>query len=164
METAAVSESEAKAEVKAEVNGTNGFAMPPFGLPKFAVPGVLGEFSEQGFARAREGCEKIKAASEDMAEALRESYSGNARSATDYGLKVIEISNFNTASTIDFFVQLLGTKSAADVVTLSAEQARKTFDTASAQGKDLWDLTQKLATATGEPLKKHIAKVLHQGN
>jgi hypothetical protein len=28
----------------------------------------------------------------------------------------------------------------------------------------LWELTQKLATATGEPLKKHIAKVLHQGD
>jgi phasin len=160
MGKAPVSES----KVKAEVNGTNGFAMPPFGLPKFALPGVLGEFSEQGVARAWEGCEKIKAASEDMAEALRETYSGNARSATDYGLKVIEISNFNTASAIDFFVQLLGSKSAADVVTLSAEQARKTYDSASAQSKDLWELTQKLATATGEPLKKHIAKVLHQGD
>ncbi|WP_377828332.1 phasin family protein [Bradyrhizobium lupini] len=149
---------------KAEVNGTNGFAMPPFGLAKFALPGVLGQFSEQGVAHAREGCAKIKAASEDMAGALCETYSGNARSVTDYGLKVIEISNLNTASAIDFFVQLLGSKSAADVVTLSAEQARKTFDTASAQSKDLWDLTQKLATATGEPLKKHVAKVLHQGN
>jgi hypothetical protein len=47
---------------------------------------------------------------------------------------------------------------------LSAEQARKTYDSASAQSKDLWELTQKLATATGEPLKKHIAKVLHQGD
>jgi hypothetical protein len=79
-----------------------------------------------------------------LTEALRETYSGNARSATDYGLKVIEISNFNTASAMDFFVQLLGTKSAADVVTLSAEQARKTVDTASAQGKDLWTLPRSL--------------------
>ena len=82
-----------ESEVKAELNGTNGSAMPSFGFPKFALPGVLGELSEQGVARAREGCEKIKAASEEMAEALRETYSSNARSATDYGLKVIEISN-----------------------------------------------------------------------
>jgi hypothetical protein len=120
-----------ESEVKAELKGTNGFAMPSFGFPKFALPGVFGELSEQGVA---------------------------------YGLKVIEISNANTASAIDFFVHLLGSKSATDVVTVSAEQARKAFDTASAQNKDLWELAQKLATATGEPLRNHVAKVLHQGN
>ena len=138
--------------------------MPSFGFPKFALPGVLGELSEQGVARAREGCEKIKAASEEMAEALRETYSSNARSATDYGLKVIEISNANTASAIDFFAHLLGSKSATDVFTLSAAQARKAFDTTSAQNKDLWELAQKLATETGEPIRKHVVKVLDQGN
>ena len=83
-------------EVKAGLNGTNGFAMPLFGFPRIALSGVFGELSEQGVARAQQGCEKIKAASEEMAVALRETYSSNARSATDYGLKVIEISNANT--------------------------------------------------------------------
>jgi len=43
-----------------------------------------------------------------MTEALREAYSSNARSTTDYGLKVIEISNAITAAAIDFFAHLLG--------------------------------------------------------
>jgi hypothetical protein len=50
-----------------------------------------------------------------MAEAPRETYSSNARSATDYGLKVIEISHANTASASDFFALLLGSKSVTDV-------------------------------------------------
>jgi phasin len=150
-------------EVRAGLNGTNGFSMP-FGLPKIALPGMFGELSEQGIARAKESCEKAKAASEEMAEAWRETYSSNARRATDYGLKLIEISNANTASAIDFLSQLLGSKSATDVFTLSATQARKAFDTASAQNKDLWELAQKLATETGEPIRKHVAKALHQGN
>src|SRR5260370_17110278 len=87
-------------EVKAGLNGTNGFAMPLFGFPRIALSGVFGELSEQSVARAQQGCEKIKAASEEMAEALRESYSINARSATDYGLKVITLSNPNTAPAI----------------------------------------------------------------
>ena len=153
----AVSES----EVKAGLNGTNGFAMPLFGFPRVAL---FGELSEQGVARAQQGCEKIKAASEQMAEALRETYSSNARGATDYGLKVIETSNANTASAIDFFAHLLGGKSVTDVFTLSAAQAHKAFDTASAQNKELWELAQKLATETGEPIRKHVAKVLHQAN
>lgn len=146
-----------EAEVKAGLNGTNGFGMPLFGLPKIALPGLFGELSEKGV-------EKIKAASEEMAEALRETYSTNARSATDYGLKVIEISNANTASAIDFFAHLVGSKTVTDVFSLSATHAQKAFDTASAQSKDLWELTQKVAAETGEPIRKRVAKVLHQGN
>src|ERR1700730_17360065 len=96
-----------ESEVKAGLNGANGFGMPLFGFPRMALPGVFGELAEQGVARAQEGCEKIKAASGEMTEALRETYSSNAASATGYGLKVIEISNANTAAAIDFLAHLL---------------------------------------------------------
>jgi len=59
-----------ESEVKAGLNGTNGFGMPLLGFPKIALPGMFGEFSEQGVARAREGCEKIKTASEEMTAAF----------------------------------------------------------------------------------------------
>lgn len=151
-----VSESEAKVAV----NGTNVFGL--MGFPKLAAPGF--ELAEQGFARAREGCETMKVASEAMAEALRETYSSNTKSTTDYGLKVLEISNANAASAIDFFVNLLGSKSVSDVFTLSASQARKTFDDASGQNKELLALAQKLATQAGEPIRDHFAKILHKAS
>jgi phasin len=150
--------------MKLTPNGTKVFGMPWLDFSKFALPGVGRELAEQGLARAREDCEKIKAASEEMTEALRETYSSNARGATDYGLKVFEISNANAASALDFFVHLFGSKSATDVLTLSAAQARKAFDTASDQNKELWVLTRKLAAETGEPIRKHFSKVLHQAN
>ena len=106
----------------------------------------------------------IKVASEEMTEALRETYSSNARGATNYGLKVLEISTANAGSAMDFFIHLLGSKSVTDVFTLSAAQARNAFDTASDQNKELWALAQTLATETGEPIRKHFAKVLHQAN
>jgi len=151
-----------ESELKVTPNGMNAFGMPWLDFSKVALPGVGRELAEQGLARAREGCEKIKAASEEMTEALRETYSSSARSATDYGLKVFEISNANAASALDYFVHLFGSKSATDVYTLSAAQARKAFDTASDQNKELWALAQKLATETGEPIKKRFTKVLHQ--
>jgi len=146
-----VSESQVKANLNAttDLNGANGFA----------VPGV---FAEQGIARAQQGFEKIKVASEQMAEALRETYSTNAGSATSYGLKVIEISNANTAAAMDFFVHLLGSKSVTDVFALSAAEARKAFDATSAQNRELWGLAQKLATESGEPVRKHVARIFHQ--
>jgi phasin len=148
-------------EVKADVNGTSALGTPLFGFPKIAL---FGELAEEGVARAQESCEKIKAASEQMAQALRETCSSNGRSATDYGLKVIEISNANTASAIDFFTHLLGSKSMTDVVTLSTTQARKALDTASSQNKELWELGRKLAAETGEPFRKHAARVFHLDN
>ena len=149
-----------ESEMKAGANGT----MPLFGFQKVALSGLFGELAEQGVARAQEGCEKMKAASGEMAEALRESCSSNAKSANDYGLKVIEISNANAASAIDFFAHLLGSKSVSDVYTLSAAQARKAIETASVQNKELWELTQKLAAETSEPIRKHVAKALNQTN
>ena len=149
--------------MKVTADGTNVFGMPWLDFSKVALPGVGRELAEQGLARAREGCEKIKAASDEMTKALREIYSSNARCTTDYGLKVFEISNANAASALDFFVHLFGSKSATDVYTLSAAQARKAFDTASDQNKELWALAQKLATETGEPIRKRLTKVLHKG-
>jgi phasin len=150
-----------ESETKAGSSVTNGFAMPLFG---FKVPSLFGELAEQGVARAQEGCEKIKGASEGMAEALRETYSNTAKGATDYGLKILEISNANTASAIDFFAELLGSKSVTDVFTLSAAQARKGFDAASAQNKELLALAQKLAAETGEPVRQRVAKVLQKAS
>jgi phasin len=149
-----------ESEMKVTPNGTNVFGMPLPDFSKMALPGIGG--NEQALARAREGFEKIRAASEEMTEALRETYSGNAKSATDYGLKVFEISNANAASAFDFLIDLCGSKSATDVLTLSAAQTRKAFYTASDQNKELWALTQKLATETGEPIRKHFTKAFHQ--
>ncbi|WP_338690524.1 phasin family protein [Bradyrhizobium sp. 26S5] len=143
--------------MKVTVNDTNVFGMPLLSFPKIGLPGVIGDLADQGFSHAR-------AASGRMTEVLGETYSCNARGAADYALKVIEISHANAASALDFFAHLLGSKSAADVLTLSTEQARKAFDTASDQNRELWALGQKLATETSEPVRKHFAKVLrHAG-
>jgi len=139
---------------KEKLNGTNGVALP----------GVFGVLAEQGIARAQANCEKIKVASEQISESLRETYSVNSEGATSYGLKVIEISNANTAATMDFFVHLLGSKSVTDVINLSAEQARKTFVATSAQNRELWELAQKLATEASEPVRKRVASVFQKAS
>ena len=149
-----------ESEAKENLNGTSN----PNGTNGLALPGVLGALREQGVARAQEGLERIKVASDQMAEALRDTYSANAGSATSYGLKVIEISNANTAAAVDFFVQLLGSKSVTDVFALSTAQARKTFDATSAQNRELWELAQKLATEAGEPVRKNVAKIFQKAS
>jgi phasin len=144
-------------------NERRGFDLPPlFDLPKMAMPGIFGGIAEQSAVRARENCEKMKAASGEMTDVLRETYSTNAKGAADYGVKVIEISGANANSVFDFLTNLAGTKSLSEMMQLSAAQGRRNFEVASAQNKELWQLAQKVATETAEPIKQSVTRVLQK--
>ncbi|WGR93243.1 phasin family protein [Bradyrhizobium sp. ISRA443] len=147
---------------ESEPNGQHGFAMSLFTLPRATSPATTGELAAESIASAQDACRKIKAISQEMAATLRETYSRNARSVTDYGLKVIELSNANTTSAIDFFTHLLESKSVTDVLILSATEARRSFETTSALNRELLELAQKLAKDTAEPMRKSVTKALCQ--
>ncbi|MGX1164966.1 phasin [Bradyrhizobium sp. DASA03005] len=154
------------ANVKAETNATpaggNGDARLKFDVPFFNIQGIFGDLAEQGAARAKANLEQMKAASEEITDALREACATNATHAAHYGTKVIEISKINTSSTLEFLSQLADARSFADVVNLSTAHSRRTFEMASGQNRELWDLAQKVATETAEPIKKSFNRVLHR--
>jgi len=135
-----------------------------FDMPLFAMPGIFRGIAEQNVVRARDNFEKVRAASGEIADILRESYSTNAKGAADYGVKVIEISGCNANSAFDFLTNLLDTRSLSEIIGLSATQSRKNFEAASAQNRELWQLAQKVATETAEPIKKSFARVLQKAS
>ncbi len=150
------------ANTKVEVNTNPLNSKLAFDMPLFAMPGIFGGIAEQGVVRVKESCEKMKAASGEIADILGEAYSTNTKGAADYGAKVIEISGVNTASAFDFFTNLMGTKSLSEIMQLSATQSRKNFEVASAQNKELWELVQKVAVETAEPIKKRFTGALQK--
>lgn len=156
------------ANVKAETNATplggtaNGGAKLKFDMPFFNIQAIFGDLAEQGAARAKANFEQMKAASEEISEALREACATNATRAADYGTKIIEISNINTSSALEFLSHLADARSFVDVVNLSTTHTRKTLEAASGQNRELWDLAQKVATETAEPIKKSFNRVLHR--
>ena len=131
-----------------------------FDMPLFAMPEIFRELTEQGVVRAKENCEKMKGASGEIADILRETYSTNAKGAADYGAKVIEISGVNTNSAFDFFINLVEARSLPEIMKLSAMQGRKSVEVASAQNTELWQLAQKVAAETAEPIKKSFTRAL----
>jgi phasin len=135
-----------------------------FGMPFFTMPGIFGGIAEQSVVRARENYEKMKAASGEMVDIFRETYSTNAKGAADYGSKIIEISGANTNSAFDFLTNLMGTKSLSEIITLSTTQSRKNVEAASARNRELWELARKVATETAEPLKKSFTRVLQKAS
>jgi phasin len=144
---------------KIEANEKRGFDMP-----LFAMPGIFRGIAEQGVVRARDNCEKIKSASVEIVDILGEACSTNAKGGADYGLRVIEISGVNTNSAFDFLTHLMDTKSLSEIIKLSATQSRKNFEATSAQNRELWELAQKVATETAEPIKKSFTRVLQKAS
>jgi phasin len=132
------------------------------GMPFLAVPGIFTGLAEQNLIRAKENIEKVKMASGAVNDALREAYSANAKGTADYAAKLIEFSSANTSSAFDFLSHLLGMKSPSEILQLSAAQGFKNFEATSAQGRELWQLTRKIATETADPLKKSFASALQQ--
>lgn len=147
-----------------EAGKMRGFEMPFLQLPRTVMPGFFRAIAEQGALRVKENCEKMKLASGEMADVLRETCSTNAKGAADYGGKVIEISSVNTTLVFDFLTSLMDTASPSEIMTLSTAQTRKNFDVASAQNKELWDLAQKVVIETAEPIKKSVARVLQHAS
>jgi phasin len=149
------------ASVKVESNGNSKDSeMLPFGWPKLEVPSVFRGIAEQSVARIKEGNEKMKTASAEMTDVLRATYPTAAKGAADCGIKVMEMANVNTRTAFNFFGDLMNTKSLSDVIKLSAEQAHKNYNVVTAQNRELWELVQKVATETAEPIKQGFSRVL----
>jgi phasin len=122
--------------------GKSNLENPKFDLPKMELP----EAFREGVAQAKNTNQKMKAAAEEAADLLKDSYTTASKGATDYNLKVIEVARANTNTAFDYAHELLGVKSLTEFVELSTAHARKQFETMTAQTKELTELAQKVTT------------------
>ena len=136
------------------------FELPRFEIPRFEMPAAIRDFVEKGGTQTKENYEKWKIATNQVTSMVEASYSTAAKGALDYGLKVIEITQAHTNAAFDFIGKLVAVKSPSEAVELSTTHARRQFDVASAQGKELWTLAQKVATDVTEPIRTGMSKVL----
>jgi phasin len=132
------------------------FDMPSFEMPKMEVPAAFREMAEKSVAQAKESWDKMKAVTEEATDLLEDSYATASKGATDYNLKLIEITRTNTNAMFDFAAELMAVKSLSEMVELSTTHARQQFETATAQTKELAALAQKVTTDTVEPIKAGV--------
>ena len=81
-----------------------------------------------------------------------------SKGASEYTAKLIEFLKANTTSTLDFAQELFGVKTPAEATELWTSHSRKSFETFSAQAKELAELGQKVATETVKPIKTSASK------
>jgi phasin len=141
--------------------GIPNFEMPKFDLSNMEMPEAFRGMTEKGVAHAKDTYAKAKVASEEAGDLLQTTYATVAKGATDYNLKLIEITRANTRAAFDYAHDLLGVKSPSEFIELSTAQMRKQFDIASAQNRELCALAQEVAIETAESIKSRMSKAFH---
>lgn len=129
------------------------FDIPNFDMAKMEIPAAFREFAEKGVFQVKDGWDKMKAATEEATDRLEHSFTTASKGASDYGLKVIDVTRANTNAYFDFAAKLMGVKSVSEMVELSNAHARNQFEAITTQGKELSALAQKVATDSAEPIK-----------
>jgi phasin len=138
------------------------FEMPKFEMPNMEMPEAFREMAEKGVERTKEACAKAKVASDEAADLLENTYEAAFKRATDYNHKLFEIVRTNTGAAFGYANELLGVKSPSQFIELSTSQMRKQFETMSAQNKELWAITQEMASEAAETIKTGVSKAVNK--
>ena len=125
----------------------------------FEIPEQMRSLAEKGVSQARDSYAKFKDAAETHNGTIEAVFTSASKGASEYSAKLLEFFKANTTSSLDFAQELFGVKTQAAALELWTSQARKQFETFSAQAKELTELGQKVATETVEPIKASAAKL-----
>jgi len=114
------------------------------------------KFADKSAAVASETLAKGKAAVEQSARAVEQSYSATVENVRDFNLKMIDMAQANSEAVFNFARQLATAKQPTDFVELWTAHAKKQFETLSEQTKELSALGQKIAGESAAPLARGV--------
>ena len=127
------------------------------------MPESMRAFAEKGVSQARESYAKFKEAAENGNGAIEAACQSASKGASTYTTKVFDLSKTNTEAAFDFAHELAGVKSVTAAFELWSSFAQKSFQTLTAQTKELAELSQKIAADTVEPIKASATKAFKIG-
>jgi len=125
----------------------------------FEVPEQMRAFAEKGVSQARDSYAKFKDVAESHNGTIEAVFASASKGASEYSAKMMEIMKANTSATLDFAQELISVKSPSEALELWTSHAKKQFETFTAYGKELAELSQKVATETVEPIKTSASKL-----
>jgi len=115
---------------------------------------------EKGIVETRARYVKAKSVAEEATAAFEASYGAARDGAVEFNVKAIEVMKAGAEANFDLLKSLFASQSMSEWVKLSTEFARKRFDDAGAESKDLAALARKIAEKTVEPIKAQVVKSL----
>ena len=103
-----------------------------------------------------ETLEKGKAAAEQTARSVEQSYTATVENMRDYSLKMIDMAQANADAVFELARRLATAKAPSDITELWTAHAKKQFETLTEQTKELTALGQKIAGESAEPIARSV--------
>ena len=125
----------------------------------FEVPEQMRAFAEKGVSQARDSYAKFKDVAESHNGTIEAVFSSASKGASAYSAKLMEMMKANSTATLDLAQQLIGVKSPSEAMELWTAHAKKQYEAFTAYGKELAELSQKVAAETVEPIKTSASKL-----
>jgi phasin len=125
----------------------------------FEVPEQVRAFAEKGVSQARDNYARFKDVAETHNSTIEAVISNATRGYSAYSAKLMEIVKANTSASLDFAQELVAVKTPSEALELWTSHAKKQFESYSAWGKELSELSQRVATETVEPIKNNASKL-----
>jgi phasin len=125
----------------------------------FEVPEQMRAFAEKGVSQARDNYARFKDVAETNNSTMEAVFANVNKGASEYSAKLMEIIKSSTSANLDFAQELVGVKTPSEALELWTTHAKKQFETFSAWGKELTELSQKVASETVEPIKANASKL-----
>ena len=119
----------------------------------------LRDMTETGAQQSKAVFEKIAVATNEAAEVMTNCCSTALNGMQEYNSKLIEFTQANAKSHVEFLQKLVGVKSPTEFLELSTGRNRSQLERLADQAKRLTELTKHVALATAEPVKTGLAKV-----
>jgi phasin len=119
---------------------------------------VTREFVDKSVESVKDTYGKAQAAAQETTKVMERTFSASTKSASDFNLHFLEITQANMNAAFDFARQLARVKSPSEFFELSTAHARKQFEIFTEQSQRLTRLAQKAATDAAQPLQSEVAK------
>ena len=125
-------------------------------------PSQVRELTEKNAERSKQAVETAGAATVEVADIVKNCCSTALKGMQDYNSKIVEFSQANTKSYVEFVQRLAGVKSPTEFFEVATSHGRVQLETMAEQAKQLAELGQKVTIATAEPVQKGFAKSFNQ--
>ena len=125
----------------------------------FEVPEQMRAFAEKGVSQARDNYARFKDVAESNNSTMEAVFSNASKGYSEYSAKLMEILKANTSASLDFAQELVAVKTPSEAMELWTGHAKKQFEAFTAWGKELSEISQRVATDTVEPIKANASKL-----
>ncbi len=114
--------------------------------------------AEQAVSQAKDNYERLKQTAEETTGVIEKAYGAYSQGAAELTSKVLGNAQSNVNAMFDFAKSLMDVKTVAEAVEKQTSFAKTQFEILSAQGKEIQELTTKIANDTSAPIKTAAEK------